>query len=58
MRNFDPQEAYRHRISRNDNLSLRTMHILQQVMNDNNAYTSIYYQLILARLILKKETEM
>ena len=39
---FDPQEAYRHRISRNDNLSLRTMRILQQVMSDNNAYAPIY----------------
>jgi Helitron helicase-like domain at N-terminus len=39
---FDLQEAFRYRIIRNDNLSLHTMQILQQVMSEYNAYTPIY----------------
>jgi hypothetical protein len=39
---FDPHEAYRYRIIRNENLSLRTMQVLQQVMWEYNAYTPIY----------------
>lgn len=39
---YDPHEAYRYRVSRNENLSLNTMHILQKVMFDFNAYTPIY----------------
>jgi Helitron helicase-like domain at N-terminus len=38
----DPHEAYRCRISRNENLSLQTMQVLQQVMRDYNIYTPIY----------------
>jgi hypothetical protein len=39
---YDPEMAYRVRISRNENLSLRTMQILQGVMSDYNTYTPIY----------------
>jgi hypothetical protein len=39
---YDPDMAYRYRISRNDNLSLNTMRSLQQVMSAYNAYTPIY----------------
>jgi Helitron helicase-like domain at N-terminus len=39
---YDPQAAYQHRISRNENLSLNTMQLLQHVMTDYNAYAPIY----------------
>ena len=39
---YDPDLAYRQRISRNENLSLNTMRILQRIMWDNNPYASIY----------------
>ena len=39
---YNPDVAYQHRISRNDNLSLNTMQTLQHVMWDYNAYTPIY----------------
>ena len=39
---YDPHMAYQHRISRNENLSLNTMRILQRIMWDYNAYTPIY----------------
>ena len=39
---YDPDVAYQHRISHNDNLSLNTMQTLQRVMWDYNAYTPIY----------------
>ena len=39
---FDPHEAYRYRVARNEDLSLNTMRILQQVMIDCNPYTHIY----------------
>ena len=39
---YDPHEAFQHRISRNDNLSLNTMRVLQRVMYDYNPYASIY----------------
>ena len=39
---YDPDMAYRYRISRNDNLSLNTMQTLQCMMSDCNAYTPIY----------------
>ena len=39
---YDPDMAYRYRITRNDNLSLNTMRILQRLMWDYNAYTPIY----------------
>ena len=38
----DPGMAYRYRVSRNENLSLNTMQILQRVMRDHNYYTPIY----------------
>jgi hypothetical protein len=39
---YDPDMAYRYRISRNENLSLKTMQVLQGVMADHNAYSPIY----------------
>ena len=39
---YDPNISYRHRISRNENLSLTMMHTLQCVLWDHNAYTPIY----------------
>ena len=39
---YDPEMAYRYRITRNDNLSLNTMQTLQHVMWNYNAYTPIY----------------
>lgn len=39
---YDPHMAYRYRISRNENLSLNTMQILQDVMTNFNTYTPIY----------------
>ena len=39
---YDPNMAYQHRVSRNENLSLNTMRILQRVMWDYNTYTPIY----------------
>ena len=39
---YDPNMAYQHRVSRNENLSLNTMRILQCVMWDYNTYTPIY----------------
>ena len=39
---YDPDLAYRHRISRNENLSLHTIQILQHVMSNYNAYAPIY----------------
>ena len=38
----DPHEAYQRRIFRNENLSLNTTHMLQQLMIDHNPYTPIY----------------
>ncbi|KAF8972076.1 hypothetical protein BDZ97DRAFT_1913321 [Flammula alnicola] len=38
----DPLSAYQSRIVRNSNLSLSTLGILQQIMNDNNEYHSLY----------------
>jgi hypothetical protein len=38
---YDPDMAYRYRISRSENLSLKTMQVLQGVMADHNAYTPI-----------------
>ena len=39
---YDPEVAFHHRVSRNKNLSLNTMQILQHVMWNHNAYTPIY----------------
>lgn len=39
---YDPNMAYRHCITQNDNLLLNTMQVLQQVMWDYNTYTPIY----------------
>ena len=39
---YDPNMAYRYRISRNETLSLHTMQTLQNVMWNHNAYTPIY----------------
>ena len=39
---YDPHTAYQYWMSRNDNLSLNTMQILQHVMSDYNAYAPIY----------------
>jgi hypothetical protein len=39
---YDSDIAYRYGISRNENLSLNTMHTLQRVMWDYNTYTPIY----------------
>ena len=39
---YDPHEAYRYRVLRNENLSLNTMRVLQQVLSDHNMYTPIY----------------
>jgi hypothetical protein len=39
---YDPHEAYRYRVLRNENLSLHTMRVLQQIMCDYNVYTRIY----------------
>jgi hypothetical protein len=39
---YDPNMAYQHRIFRNDDLSLTTMRVLQQLLCDYNAYTPIY----------------
>jgi hypothetical protein len=39
---YDPDTACQHRMSRNENLSVNTMHILQHVMCDHNNYTPIY----------------
>lgn len=38
----DSQDAYRCRITRNDNLSLNTLNSLQQIMKVYNAYTPLY----------------
>ena len=38
----DPHEAYRHRVFRNKNLSLNTLHILQRVLSAHHIYTPIY----------------
>ena len=40
---YDAEEAYRQHISRNDNLSLHTMHLLQRVLSTYNAYSPIYH---------------
>ena len=40
---YDAEEAYRQRISRNDNLSLHTMHLLQGILSTYNAYSPIYH---------------
>ena len=39
---YNPHAAYQYRISRNENLSLNTMHVLQRIMWDYNAYAPIY----------------
>jgi len=39
---YNSDEAYRCRISRNDNLSLHTMNTLQQVIEEYNAYHPLY----------------
>ena len=39
---YDPHAAYQYRISRNGNLSLNTMAILQRLLHDHNAYSPLY----------------
>jgi hypothetical protein len=39
---YDPHQAYQYRVTRNENLSLQTMRILQQVMIEYNRYTRVY----------------
>ena len=39
---YDPQAAYQCRVSRNENLSLATLHNLQDVMRIYNKYSDIY----------------
>lgn len=39
---YDPHSAYQYRVSRNSNLSLNTLSILQQVMFHHNSYSAIY----------------
>lgn len=39
---YDADMAYQHRISRNENLSLNTMQVLQHLMSDYNSYAPIY----------------
>ena len=39
---YDPEEAYRYQIARNENLSLNTMNMLQQIMRIHNTYNSLY----------------
>lgn len=39
---YDSHAAYEYRVSRNGNLSLQTLLLLQQIMRDYNPYTNIY----------------
>ena len=39
---YDPHAAFGYRVSRNENLSLNTMAVLQQLMRTCNAYTPLY----------------